>query len=104
MTANHPYPKHVVEAVAKALWRTTDGSFVMEWADLTDTVRNHQYTKANTALTALWEADQPHKLSADEARTIWSHAVNAHRGSTEDMHALRLLLAQHAPEWGNHDR
>ena len=80
MTA-HPYPKKVVEAVQKQ----------MDWAGAT----------AEVALSALWEVDQPSTISADEARLIWFKAVDAHNGDTESMHELRMLLAKHAPDWGD---
>ena len=50
--------------------------------------------------------DQPHTpstISADEARTIWNHAVKAHKGDAGAMNILRVLLVKHAPDWGEPD-
>lgn len=69
MTANHPYPAHVVEAVAKALWETAPASQVIGWDDLAPQDSQHSdYTsKANTALNALWESDNhEHTPSIEE--------------------------------------
>ena len=48
--------------------------------------------------------NHPSPLSADEARTIWSHALQIYNGDHEGLHGLRLLLAQHAPEWNGTKR
>jgi len=91
MTA-HPYPPHVAEAVTET---------VFEYYDRSDGLDVAASNTANVALTALWKADQPSTISADEARLIWFKAVDARNGDTESMHELRMLLAKHAPDWGN---
>lgn len=89
--SDHQYPSHVVEAVAREM---------IPYGLLT----GDDLDAAHRVLNALCKADQPHTLSADEARTIWNQAIAIRRGSLEAMHELRLLLAQHAPEWNGKKR
>ena len=90
MTANHPYPAHVVKEVAAEIRYSVPTLEPWEAKAL-----------AHSALTTLWEADQPSTISADEARTIWGHAVKARKGDAGAMNTLRVLLVKHAPNWGN---
>ena len=90
MSKQHPYPQHVLHKVAAEIRHSVPTLESWEARAL-----------AQSVLTTLWNADQPSTISVDEARTIWGHAVKAHRGDAGAMNALRVLLATHAPEWGN---
>ena len=73
----HFFPSHVVDAVAEALWRTTDGSFVMEWGDISEDVGDHQYTKAHIALKALcdvyWDEVISDQVEKWQHLLVWLH-------------------------------
>jgi len=108
MTANqHPYPEHVVEAVAEALWNVSEGSVILSWNELGDNqTRAYQYTKANTALNALWDA-----IRVDEIRQVDDLMPNALLRTTDGyMWAGAVankqdvdLLPAHVLHWGNYD-
>lgn len=104
MTA-HPYPQKVVEAVARALLKSSEGRDAFgaggDWEATGYVIRSEFMEHANTALNTLWRADQLTTISAIEAQLLWQHAVSAYNGNTEGMHSLRLRLASHAPDWGN---
>ena len=85
--SKHPYPQKIVDEIADYLKPYTAS-------------RIEAGSLAHQVLNALWEADQPHTLSANEASTIWSDVVNARHGSVEAMHRLRTRLVEHAPDWG----
>ena len=67
--SDHPYPEHIVEAVAKALWETAPASQVIGWDDLAPQDSQHaDYThKAHTALQALWDASRVDTVEQLEA-------------------------------------
>lgn len=94
----HPYPEHVRVAVAETIGKQV--LVMREWSDLTAQTREAFLKDADQVLDTLWESNQPSTLSADEVRTIWSHALQIRNGDHEGLHGLRLLLVKHAPDWG----
>lgn len=100
--SNHPYPKHVIKAVAVEIENGIQrylGSIL--YTDAHELEDEELAEISGDVLEAVWYADDPHKLSADEAREIWRLIVQVRGGDTESMHDLRRILAAHAPDWGN---
>lgn len=62
MTAKHPFPQHVVEAVALSILEVEDGW--CEFEALTPASRKTYFDQASTHLQALWEASRVDDLEA----------------------------------------
>ena len=106
MTANHPYPKHVIEAVAVA---------ILNYYEYLDGRNTSAVEIANVALTGLWEAsrvetpDQLDKL-ADQAIIHdgyfhYEKDVYSWLGGTgyEYIPSYEMSLPSHVIYWGDSD-
>ena len=99
MTANHPYPKHVMEAVAVAILN------YYEYLDGRDT---SAVEIANVALTGLWEASQVDDV--ETMKTLPNDAVVRSDIGGEPYIPYNFIHAPYEEDypahviwWGEHD-
>lgn len=104
----HPYPKHVVEAVAKALMKSSEGRDAFgaggDWEAAGSTIKQEFLGHANAALQALWDASEV-RTFGDISRLPGTAIIANREGNTASLSDFLGIQEVGAPAhvifWGD---
>ena len=107
--SKHPYPKHVIEAVAKALLKSSEPRNTFgaggDWEAAGHTIQQEFLDHANTALQALWDAsrvDDMAQVDALPTGTLLITSTGSFMSATTMSDAFRWThLPAHVIFWGD---